>query len=268
MKTLQPQHSRRAAALRSLSLLCLMLLSLLTGCAGTPNTEPHQKELSKQADYPPTVFSAQRILPHDYDFMAIYDPWQGMNQRIYNFNYQFDHWVFLPVVNTWEKIVPGFIRAGVHNVFKTLNDVNTMVNSALQLRPDKLVQSTGRVAVNSTLGLFGLVDVASRMGIPRPEEDFGQTLGRWGVARGPYVVLPFLGPSNLRDSVGLIPDFAVDSAVRSYLIPDDLSLPTSALRAVDTRAHTDFRYYETGFIYEYRMLRWLYSTKRDLDVIK
>lgn len=245
-------------------LAVLYLTTCLVGCATGPATEPG---LSFDA-YPEPVFSAQRILPPDYDLAPVYDPWQGFNRRIYNFNYRFDQAVFLPVVDTWESVLPGFIRSGVHNFYKTIADVNTIVNSALQLRPDKFMESTGRVFVNSTFGLFGLIDVASRMGIPRPEEDFGQTLGRWGVGRGPYLVIPFLGPSNLRDGIGLIPDLYVESLAQQPIIAEPMRPVSVGVEAVDTRADTSFRYYETGFTFEYRMMRWLYSTKRDLDVLK
>lgn len=246
-----------------------ILIGLLTACAGVPPEQPQSFDgLEGKQNYPEPVFSADRILPDDYDLAAVYDPWQGMNRRIYNFNYQFDQRVFLPVVNTWEAVVPGIIRKGIHNFYRTIGDVNTMMNSVLQLSPGKFFDTTGRVFVNSTFGLLGLIDVASEMGIPRHEEDFGQTLGRWGVGRGPYVVLPLLGPSNLRDSLGLLPDLAVESIAQQPIVAESARPASTALEAVDTRADTSFRYYETGFTFEYRMMRWLYSTKRDLDVLK
>lgn len=242
----------------------LLLASFVTasGCGTGPTAQPQIE------NYPAPVFSAKRILPPDYDLLEVYDPWQGFNRRVYNFNYQFDQLVFLPVVESYEAVVPGFMRSGVHNFYKTMSDVNTMLNSVLQLKPGKFLESTGRVLVNSTVGLLGLVDVASRMGIPRPEEDFGQTLGRWGVGRGPFLMVPFLGPSNLRDTIGLVPDLYVESLATGQIVPDSLRPVTFSLDAVDTRADTSFRYYETGFTFEYRLLRWLYSNKRDLDVLK
>lgn len=246
-----------------LRLLAAAAVTLLCACASGP---PPQPDIAQ--DYPEPVFSAERILPDDYDLAAVYDPWQAMNSRVYNFNYQFDQLLFLPVVSAWETIVPGLIRKGVHNFYRTIGDVNTMLNAILQLRPGKFFDATGRVFVNSTFGLFGLVDVASEMGIPRHQEDFGQTLGRWGVGRGPYVVLPLLGPSNLRDTVGLLPDYFVESMAQRPVIAEPGRIPSTAVEAIDTRADLSFRYYETGFTFEYRMMRWLYSTKRDLDVIK
>lgn len=244
------------------SVLLFLVLATVSACSTGPTPQEQTQ------NYPDPVFSAKRILPEDYDLLAVYDPWQGFNRRVYNFNYQFDQLVFLPVVESYEAVVPGFMRTGVHNFYKTMGDVNTIINSVLQLKPGTFLQSTGRVLVNGTVGLLGLVDVASRMGIPRPQEDFGQTLGRWGVGRGPYLMVPFLGPSNLRDGIGLIPDLYVESLAQSQVMPDYLRPVAFPLDAVDTRADTSFRYYESGFIFEYRLLRWLYSNKRDLDVLK
>jgi len=242
-----------------------VVLSLCLGaCANTPQTA------QPAADYPEPVFTAKRLLPPDShaDQARVYDPWEGMNKRIYNFNYHFDKYVFLPVVRGYEWVVPGFARTGVHNFFRNFNDMITMVNSVLQLAPKKFAQSTGRVVVNSTIGILGLVDVATMMDIPRPEEDFGQTLGHWGVGQGPYLVLPFLGPSNLRDGVGMLPDFYVRSLIQDEVLSDDVELATTLIWPLDTRSNTSFRYYETGSAFEYRMVRWLWSTKRDLDVMQ
>ncbi len=157
----------------------LILAMSLGACSSGPAPQP------QAADYPEPVFIAKRILPPNHaDITAVYDPWEGMNRRIYIFNYHFDQIVFLPVVRGYETVVPGVARTGVHNFFNNFEDVSTMFNSILQLSPNKFFQSTGRVVVNSTVGLFGLVDVASKMEIPRPEEDFGQTLGYWGCGPG------------------------------------------------------------------------------------
>jgi len=244
--------------------LLLVLALSLAACANNP--QPPQAA----ADYPEPVFTAKRVLPPDYqaDQGNVYDPWEGMNMRIYNFNYHFDRYVFLPVVRGYEWVVPGFARTGIHNFFNNFDDMITAVNSVLQLAPMKLAQSTGRVVVNSTIGILGLVDVATMLDIPRPVEDFGQTLGRWGVGQGPYLVLPFLGPSNMRDGFGKLPDFYVRTGIREELMSDDVQTATTIIWPVDTRANTSFRYYETGSAFEYRMVRWLWSTKRDLDVMQ
>jgi phospholipid-binding lipoprotein MlaA len=239
----------------------LVLALSLSACSVGPQPLPDA------ANYPEPVFTPKRLLPPDHaDLTAVYDPWQGMNKRIYIFNYHFDQAVFLPVVRGYEATVPSVGRTGVSNFFNNFEDLLTALNSALQLRPEKFLQSTGRVIVNSTVGLFGLVDVASEMEIPRPKEDFGQTLGHWGVGQGPYVVIPFLGPSNVRDGLGKIPDAYVQSTVKSDLLSEPLDLTTTILYPIDTRANTSFRYFENGSAFEYQMVRWLYSTKRELDV--
>ena len=130
------------------------------------------------------------------------------------------------------------------------------------------MQSTGRVLVNSTVGLFGLIDVATYMEIPKPQEDFGQTLGYWGVSSGPYLVLPLLGPSNLRDGIGELPDFALQSYLQDDLLAQPIRATAFLFNSIDTRSHTSFRYYETGSAFEYQTVRWLYTTKRKLDVEK
>lgn len=244
--------------------ISIIILAISLGaCASNP--QPAQQA----GDYPEPIFTAKRMLPPDHaDQVVVYDPWEGMNKRIYNFNYHFDKAVFLPVVRGYRTVVPGFARTGIHNFFKNFDDLVTMVNSILQLAPQKFVQSTGRVVVNSTVGIFGLIDIASMMDIPRPVEDFGQTLGHWGVGQGPYLVLPFVGPSNLRDGIGKLPDFYIRSVVRDEVLSDDVQLVTTVLWPVDARANTSFRYYETGSAFEYRMVRWLYSTKREMDVIQ
>ena len=250
------------------SILQLFSIPVLALTLGACSSGPQPQE--QTADYPEPIFSAKRLLPPEQDDLddltAVYDPWEGMNKRIYNFNYHFDQAIFLPVVRGYETVVPQIGRTGVSNFFNNFEDLLTALNSVLQLRSEKFLQSTGRVLVNSTVGLFGLVDVATAMKIPRPVEDFGQTLGYWGVGQGPYLVIPFLGPSNLRDGLGKLPDAYVQSTVKSEVLSEPVDLGTSLIYPIDTRANTPFRYYENGSAFEYQMVRWLYSTKRKLDV--
>ena len=240
----------------------IMLLVLsLCACASTP------PPVQQASDYPEPVFTAKRLLPPEHaDQTNVYDPWEGMNKRIYNFNYHFDKAIFLPVVRGYKAVMPQFARTGVHNFFRNFDDMITMFNSVLQVSPNKLFQSTGRVLVNSTVGILGLVDVATMLDFPRPDEDFGQTLGHWGVGTGPYLVLPFLGPSSLRDGIGIVPDFLVRGAIKDQVMSDEVDIGTTILWPIDARANMSFRYYETGSAFEYRMVRWLYSTKREMDV--
>jgi phospholipid-binding lipoprotein MlaA len=250
---------------RILPFIWVTLLVLALGaCSSGP--QPQQQA----SDYPEPVFTAKRLLPPEQDdpdnLTAVYDPWEGMNRRIYNFNYHFDKAVFLPVTRGYVAVVPSAGRKGVNNFFNNFEDLLTMMNSALQLSPKKFLQSTGRVLVNTTVGLFGLVDVASAMEIPRPKEDFGQTMGYWGVGQGPYLMIPFLGPSNLRDGLGLLPDYYVQSSVKGEVLSSEMDVATTLIFPLDIRSHTSFRYYENGSAFEYQMVRWLYSTKRKLDV--
>jgi len=264
--------ARTAALVKALA-ACIVL----AGCSATTpvssNTSGEQSAIAKQIlshqQYPPPVFTAESLLPDDYvAFSARPDPWEGMNRRIYNFNYHFDQWIFLPVVRSYNTYVPSIARTGVSNFFDNFRDARTMVNSLLQLSPSKFFDSTGRVLINSTVGIFGLVDVATMMKIPQPQEDFGQTLGRWGVPQGPYLVLPVLGPSNLRDGFGLLPDNLMLNTLRNETLSDPVLNTSTLLDPIDTRDATSFRYYETGMTFEYQMMRWLYSTKRELDVLK
>ncbi|MEP4485102.1 MAG: VacJ family lipoprotein [Halioglobus sp.] len=248
--------------------LVLAIIIMVSACNTAPPMPEPQPELSADEIEEP-VFSARRILNDDVaDYTADYDPWEGMNRRVYNFNYHFDHYVFLPVVHGWQAVVPSVARHGIHNFFNNFRDMRTIVNSILQLSPKKTIQATGRVLVNSTLGLLGFVDVASDAGMPRPIEDFGQTLGHWGVESGPYLVLPILGPSNVRDGIGLIPDTLVLTAVQKEVLTKPLRKTIFAFDAVDTRAFLPFRYYETGSAFEYETLRWMYGVKRELDIAK
>ena len=236
-------------------------LVFLGACAATP--PDHE-------GYEAPVYDYQRIVPEDVSDVAgdVYDPWEGMNRRIYNFNYKFDRYVFLPAVRGYQWITPDFVEKGVSNFFNNIRDVRTLVNSILQLKPEKAAQATGRIMVNTTVGLAGLVDVATGMDIPRPVEDFGQTLGRWGVGPGPYLVVPLLGPSNLRDGIGLLPDAYVQNQIYQEAIASPQNDYIFLLDALDTRSQVPFRYYETGISFEYETVRWLISTKRQLDVEK
>ena len=123
--------------------------------------------------------------------LEIYDPWERFNRHMYHFNYRLDEWVLLPVVRGYMYVTPRFVRSGVSNFFGNLGDIPNLLNSALQLKGKRSLQTTGRLLVNTTVGVFGLWDPASHIGLPKQSEDFGQTLGFYGVGDGPYLVLPF-----------------------------------------------------------------------------
>jgi phospholipid-binding lipoprotein MlaA len=135
------------------------------------------------------------------------DPLEPMNRAIYKFNDAADKVAIKPIAKGYVTVVPPPIRMGVSNFFGNFRDVTTAVNGLLQGKLKQAASDVGRIGFNTTMGLLGIFDVSTRLGFPKHDEDFGQTLGYWGVKDGPYLVLPFLGPSNLRDAVGLIPDF-------------------------------------------------------------
>ena len=128
------------------------------------------------------------------------DPWEPLNRTTFGFNEAADRAVLKPLAEGYVAVVPAFAREGVNNFFENIADVATGLNNILQGKPGDGVSDLGRVVVNSTLGIFGLWDVATPMGLEKHNEDFGQTLGVWGVGSGPYLVLPLLGPSTARDA--------------------------------------------------------------------
>lgn len=139
-----------------------------------------------------------------------HDPFEGLNRGIYKFNDGVDHLVVKPAAEVYRDVVPAFIRTGVSNFFSNLTDVLIALNNLLQGKLSNAISDVGRVLVNTTVGVLGVFDVATELGVEKHNEDFGQTLGHWGIGAGPYIVIPFLGPSSLRDAVGLIGDWKTD----------------------------------------------------------
>jgi phospholipid-binding lipoprotein MlaA len=162
------------------------------------------------------------------------DPWEGFNRAMFSFNDGLDRYVLLPVTKGYRFVMPDVAEKGVNNFFENLGDVSTFLNNLLQGKVSSATQDLARVAFNSTFGLLGFIDVASGMGIEKHDEDFGQTLGYWGVESGPYLVLPLFGPSNVRDGVALIPDHYMDPI--TYMDEDNAALWLRGIRVVDTRA--------------------------------
>lgn len=162
------------------------------------------------------------------------DPLEPFNRAMYSLNDMLDRAFFKPLAQGYQLIVPGPVDKGVTNFFNNLEDVTTAVNNLLQLKVGRAVNDLGRVVVNSTLGIGGLFDVASNMDLPRHDEDFGQTLGTWGVASGPYLVLPVIGPTTGRDAVGVVVDWFTDPV--TYVQDDTVRWSLRGLDFVDTRA--------------------------------
>jgi len=129
----------------------------------------------------------------------INDPFEDLNRDIFVFNEKLDEKILKPTALVYRKVTPQFARTGVTNFFNNLEEIDTTINQVLQGEIKYAFNDAGRFLINTTIGLFGLIDIASKMGLERHEEDFGQTLGVWGISSGPYIMLPFLGPSNPRD---------------------------------------------------------------------
>ncbi|RKP45728.1 VacJ family lipoprotein [Pararobbsia silviterrae] len=163
------------------------------------------------------------------------DPLEGMNRAIFTFNDTLDKYTFKPVAQGYQWAVPQPIRTGVTNVFANVGDAYTAFNELLQLKITDFVSDVMRVTVNTFWGLGGLFDVATLMNLPKHQQDFGLTMGRYGVPAGPYLVIPLLGPSDLRDGVGTIVDFELDPT--SFISPVSLRNYIFVVRLVNTRAN-------------------------------
>ena len=189
---------------RVLMLLAGLGLAVLTGCATGPNVNPD-------------------------------DPLEPYNRSVTKFNDAVDDAVLRPLATTYVELTPQLIRTGVSNFFANLGDAWSFVNNTLQLKPEPAATSFFRFGINSLMGLGGVLDVASEMRMERYKQDFGQTLGRYGVPTGPYFVLPFLGPSTIRDTVAL----PVDARGSLLTTVDPVSARNSlyALRIIDARAN-------------------------------
>lgn len=167
------------------------------------------------------------------------DPLEPMNRAIFGFNEVVDDTILEPVAEGYRYITPDPIEDSITNFFNNLGEINTIVNSALQLKLDKTISSSSRFVINSTVGVLGLFDVATTLGIDRHREDFGQTLGHYGISPGPYLVLPFFGPSSLRDAPGFYIDVLIEkdiSPIHTELHHEERQI-IQATNVIDTRAN-------------------------------
>tara|TARA_B100001029_G_C15062399_1_gene459697 strand:- start:169 stop:867 length:699 start_codon:yes stop_codon:yes gene_type:complete len=160
------------------------------------------------------------------------DPFEDFNRKTFNINERIDEKVLKPIAKTYSKLPPN-IKNGVSNFFNNLEDVETSINQFLQGKPKKSFNDITRFFINSTIGLGGFIDVASKIGLERHEEDFGQTLAVWGVGQGPYIMLPGLGPSTLRDTLSRpISSF---SSVTFHMTDTDVNITLKVIDAIETR---------------------------------
>lgn len=162
------------------------------------------------------------------------DPWEGMNRKIFAFNEELDHWVLEPVARGWDWALPEPVQRSVGNFFDNLVLPVRFANDLLQAKPWRAYETAWRLAINSVAGIGGLFDVASHYEVYKSDEEFGQTLGYWGVPSGPYLVLPFFGPSNPRDTLGLAVDAA--TAPQFWIAPFYVSIPAATVDIVNDRA--------------------------------
>lgn len=182
---------------------CVLSLAFVSGCATGPNADPR-------------------------------DPLEPFNRSVWQFNEGLDRAVLKPTAEAYNAVLPSPVRTGVRNFFGNLADAWTAVNALLQGKGQAAIESFFRVQVNTVFGLGGLIDIASEADIPRHREDFGKTLGRWGVSTGPYLVLPLLGPSTIRDTAALPVDLWGNPL--SHLNEGGVAYGLYALRIVDIRA--------------------------------
>jgi phospholipid-binding lipoprotein MlaA len=162
------------------------------------------------------------------------DPWEGVNRVIFRFNDTVDTYALKPLAQGYQAVTPEFLEDGVHNVFGNLGDIGNLANDLLQGKLHDAGVDTGRVIFNTTFGVLGFFDVATRMGLQRNDEDFGQTLGAWGLGSGPYIVLPLMGPSTVRDAAGKVPDSFLEPYPHMGHVPSRNL--TRGVDVIDTRA--------------------------------
>ena len=258
----QADGSRLIVNLFLVVILCLTVT--LTGCATVGSRLPAEE---------PAMHSIEEF--RDQRFAYVADPWEPFNRSIYKFNYYFDTYLFLPVVNSYEFVTPTIVQKGISNLFNNLGEIRNLTNNILQLKGEESAITLGRFVTNSTIGIGGLFDPATAMGLERRHSDFGLTLGYWGATSGPYLVLPLFGPSNLRDTSG----YAVDSGLRfglySFIDPFagtgaefEISSGISGLEAVDRRHQESFRYFQSDYPFEYYLVRVFSHEKREIEIRK
>ena len=205
------------------------------------------------------------LTPADAPPMYTYDPWERLNRFTYRFNARFDEAIFLPVADTYRR-APRPIRAGIHNFFGNLAEIDSVINYTLQWRLKYGWRSLTRLAINSTIGIGGLIDVATKLKLPGTPTGFATTLAKWGMHPGPYLVIPLLGPSTLRDGVGFLADYGAEYGINvANLYRGNVSWGLGTVNAVDQRANIDFRYYAGGSPFEYETIRFLYVRRRLIE---
>jgi phospholipid-binding lipoprotein MlaA len=196
-----------------------------------------------------------------------HDPWEPFNRSVFEFNEGLDAYLLKPVVAGYRFVLPEFVRDGIYNFFSNYSDIYTALQNLLQGKPDYAFSDLMRVVVNTTFGLGGLIDMATPGGLPKHKEDWGQTFGVWGIPSGPYVVLPFFGPSSVRDTFGTAADLESDYLF-SFVKDIGLRNSITGLRVVNARN----TYYEAGDLLDgaaidkYSFMRDAYIQRREYQI--
>jgi phospholipid-binding lipoprotein MlaA len=254
-------------------LILVVLAFMLTSCGSKQATADQELQVE------PAKRQAPALEQKEYVMDRISDPFEGFNRRMYRFNYRFDKYVFLPIVKAYTTVMPDFAEDGVSNFFNNVREIKSFYNNVLQFQGKPTVNTAARFGINTTIGILGVWDPATRMGIQKHPEDFGQTLGHWGVGHGPFIVWPLLGPSNLRDTGGMVVDrIAMDKIIYDVIMDDTMDYSSNTrrqvkfygglLNAIDTRHRTAFRYHGSGSPFEYELIKLLYFEKRNMDIQK
>lgn len=220
--------------------------------------------LSRSLDMALAIFLFFLLTSSPLYAAAEYDPFEKVNRVTYGFNVGVDRALLKPLASSYDRYTPTVAKTGIRNFFNNLDDVRVGVNDLLQLNFLQAAKDFGRFTVNSTVGLAGLFEVAEpALALKKNRQDFGKTLAHWGVGSGPYVVLPFLGPSTARDALG----FGVDAAVDPLPAIDHVSSRNSLLATKSTDRRADFLSFDDLIIGdEYLFVRGIYLQSREYAV--
>ena len=236
------------------------LIGFLAGVGIALNVGAQQDPETTDGSLPGNVDPQQVADSSVYDDR---DPWESFNRSIFAFNEVVDGNLVRPVARGYNRVTPEPVNDGVTNFFSNISEPSNILNSLLQGKGEAALISTGRFIFNTTFGLLGLVDVASYMELPEQDEDFGQTFGYWGADTGPFLMLPFLGPSTVRDSAGMGVDYAVPDLMDGVETPDRYYL--YGLYGLDLRASL-LRYEDQITGDRYTFMRNAYLQRRQYQV--
>jgi phospholipid-binding lipoprotein MlaA len=236
--------------LAALTLCCAVCILQLTGCSiiSTNDQEVTLEDVHLQEKKP-------QVLAEETTEV---DPYEGFNRVMYNFNTSLDTYFAGPIINGYKWVAPEILQTGVSNVFANMNEINVVLNDLLQGKMQQGAEDTGRFLLNSTVGIAGIFDVANYVGLEQHDEDFGQTFAVWGVPKGPYLVLPILGPATFRG----VPGAALDTLANPVTY---LGWPVAVMAAIDKRSSADesIKFIDEAAVDRYIFTRESYLQWRD-----